>query len=98
ALWIINKDIAKLPIGNKILLTKKSVASKIFFPKIETSANVLDASAEGIATIISTPPNIHVVVTRDNPFPLNAATIISYRLKEEVSVANRNNNKNMAKN
>src|SRR5699024_3798765 len=80
-----------------ILLTKKSVASKILSPNTDTCANALDESADGIATTNSMAPNTQVVNTLDFPFSLNAATMISYRLKEDVSVANKNNNKKMAK-
>src|SRR5699024_11334257 len=67
--------------------------------KISTPANVLEESAEGIATINKTIPKIHVTDFREYfPFAVNAATIPSYKLKDDVNVANKNSNKNKLKN
>lgn len=93
------KAINKFPNGSIKFDTRKSVASKIVFPKNDTSAKVLDDSAAGIAAIKTTIPNKSVNAERDiRPFSINAATIISYKLKEDVNVANKNSNKNNAKN
>src|SRR5690625_1179996 len=51
-----------------------------------------------MATIISIAPNTHVTVLRENfPLAVKAATIISYKLNDEVNIANKNNNRNKLK-
>src|SRR5699024_4496986 len=66
--------------------------------KISILANELEDSAEGIATINKITPKLHVTVLRLNfPLAVNAATIISYKLKDDVNVANKNNSKNKLK-
>lgn len=87
-----------LPIGNNILLTRKSVASKILFPKIDTSFKILSARAEGIAAINMIIPRKMAEIALGTPLSFKAATIISYKLNEDVNVANKNNNKKIAKN
>src|SRR5699024_7636869 len=77
-----------------ILLTKKSVASNILFPAMETSLNVLSDKAAGIATINKTIPSMSETAGREYfPLAVKADTIISYKLKEEVKIANKNKRK-----
>src|SRR5699024_9439640 len=87
-----------LPIGNNILITRKSVASKILFTKIDKSFKILSSKAEIIAAI-------YVIITRKmseialgNPLTFKAETKITYKLNEDVNVANKNNIKQIAKN
>ena len=87
-----------LPIGNNILLTRKSVASKILLPRIDTLLKVLSARAEGIAAIKIIMPRKIAEIALGTPLSFKAATIISYKLNEDVNVANKNNNKKIAKN
>lgn len=68
-------------------------------PNIETSANKLDDNADGIAATKTMTPSNNVKTERDIcHFSINAATMISYKLNDEVNVANKNSNKNRAKN
>src|SRR5699024_9348254 len=87
-----------LPIGNNILLTRKSVASKMLLPKIDTSFKILSARAEGIAAINMIIPRKMAEIALGTPLSFKAATIISYKLNEDVNVANKNNNKKIDKN
>src|SRR5699024_8244734 len=73
-------------------------ATKMLLPKIDTSLKILSARAEGIAAINMIIPRKMVEIALGIPLSFKAATIISYKLKEEVNVANKNNNKNIAKN
>ena len=91
--------ISKLPNGSMTLDTRKSVASKIERPKIETSLKELYDNKAGNAAINTTTPRIIETVTRGTlNFSMMAATMISYKLNEDVSVANKNKSKNSAKN
>src|SRR5699024_7544692 len=87
-----------LPIGNNILLTRKSVASKILLPRIDTLLKILSERAEGIAAIkIIIPSKIAEIVLAER-LSYKTATIISYKLHEDVNVANKKNNKKIDKN
>src|SRR5699024_302946 len=66
---------------------------------ISTPSSTLEERAEGMATINKMAPNTHVTDFLEKlPFAVNAATIISYKLNEDVNVAKRNNSKNKLKN
>ena len=79
--------------------TRKSVASKIERPKMETSLKELYDNSAGTAAINTMIPRIMETVTRGTlNFSRIAATMISYKLNEDVRVANKNNSKNNAKN
>src|SRR5699024_12087004 len=70
----------------------------MLFPAIDTSDSKLSDNAAGIATINNTAPSIIVTVVRERfPSAVNADTIISYKLKEDVNVANKNKIKNKLK-
>src|SRR5699024_4108616 len=98
-LWIIKSAIINAPNGSKILLTKESVASNTINPKIEKYSKTLEESADGIATTNKIMPKISDVDSRDLLlFFVNAATITSYKLNEDVNVANKNKIKNNLKN
>ena len=60
-----NGAMPKQPIGNMILLTKKSVASKIFSEKMSTFASRFDDNADGIAAQNTTSPVHHVTTFRE---------------------------------
>src|SRR5699024_8194071 len=87
-----------LPIGNNILLTRKSVASKILLPNIDTSLNILSARAEGIDAINIIIPRKMADIALGTLLSFKAATIIPYKLNYEVNVVNKNNNKKIVKN
>lgn len=64
-----------------------------------TVDRLLDDKAEGMAAIKIMAPIAQVLIFLDTlPLAVTAATIISYKLNEDVIVANKNNNKNKAKN
>src|SRR5699024_8393599 len=68
-------------------------------PKIEKLSKTLEESADGIATTNIIMPKISDVYSRDLLlFFVNAATITSYKLNEDVNVANKNKIKNKLKN
>src|SRR5699024_2377932 len=71
---------------------------KILFPKIDTSLKILSARAEGIAAINMIIHRKMAELALGPPLSLKAAPIISYKLNEDVNVANKNNNKKIAKN
>src|SRR5690606_4498764 len=75
-----------------------SVASKIVLPKIVTSKRTLSVSADGIAATKTTRPMIKAACFRESlPLAVIAATMISYKLNVDVSVANKSSTKNNAK-
>src|SRR3954463_15952636 len=96
-LYETNTEISKAPIGINVLLTRKSAASKMLLPKIETSDNTLNDKADGTPT-----KNMRHPIIQDSrfrpPFPFDtAATTISSNEKADVSVANRNSTRNRIK-
>ena len=67
--------------------------------KIVNVERLLEDNAAGIAAIKITTPVIQVTNLRDLfLFAVPAATSISYKLNDDVNVANKNNNKNREKN
>lgn len=65
---------------------------------METLDNTLSVSAEGIAAINTIIPIIHAADFRESfPLAVIAATIISYKLNEDVNVAKNSKIKNKAK-
>src|SRR5699024_11906744 len=70
----------------------------MLLPKIDTSFKILSARAEGIAAINMIIPRKMAEIALGTPLSFKAATIISYKLNEDVNVANKNNNKKIAKN
>src|SRR5699024_12340737 len=89
---------SKQPSGSRILLTRKSVASKTDFPKMETSASTPNESVAGILAKKTMIPEMTATFLREYfLFAVNAEIIISNWLKDEVNVANRNNSKNKLK-
>src|SRR5690625_3429821 len=92
-------EMSKDPSGSKILLTRKSVASKIPSPNIETSTRKPKERAAGIlakkttiAVMIATFFRVYL------PFAVSAEIIISNKLKDDVMVANKNRSKNSVRN
>lgn len=86
--------IKRAPSGIRILLTRKSKASKMLFPKIDTSLNKPYDSAEGIPTTKISKPEIQDSFIRLCCSPLaKEATIISNIENADVKVANKNSAK-----
>src|SRR3954468_15295756 len=97
--YIIKKAINRFPSGSMMLLTRKSVRSNTVRSNHLKSASKLDDRAAGIPAIKTINPEIHDTFLRECfPLAVKAATIISNKLKEEVSVAKRNKIKNKLKN
>src|SRR5690625_4703211 len=94
-----NIEMSKQPSGSKILLTRKSVASKIPSPNIDTSANKPKERAAGILAKKTTIPVIIATFLRVYfPFAVSAEIIISNKLNDDVMVANKNRSKNSVRN
>ena len=92
---MIKNAIKRLPSGSMMLLTRKSVKSKTVRSNHLKSFKKLDDKAAGIAAIKTISPEIHDTLVRERfPLAVNAATMISSKLKEEVNVAKRNRIKN----
>ena len=91
--------IRKAPTGIRILLTKKSAASKTDFPRIVTSDQTPKESAEGIPRKKISSPTNQEYRLRLRASPLDReATMISSIEKAEVSVANKNRTINTSRN
>lgn len=93
-----NIEIRRAPSGIRILLTRKSAASKMDLSNKVICPSSPKESADGIPTIkINIPTNQDDFLLLES-FPLAiGATIISSIEKADVKVANKNNNKNAIK-